>query len=164
MKRYCSNCEIEFDFNVKSKEDLENLYCPECGKKIDANSRKPIDPKIEENEETIGNVMFGIFKFMYIFYLLMSLLGIIGYIFKIDILLYETTIICLVAFFAQILTKHETFKTGRIIIPIAVVLGYFINRDIRDVCLAILLVFLIRHILRDILFGTIWKIIRSSKE
>ena len=164
MKRYCTKCEKEFDFEIKSKEDLEHLYCPQCGEKIDANSRKPVDPQIEENEQTIGNVMLYIFKFMYVFYMFMSILGIIGFIFKIDILLYETTIICLIVFIAQILTKHETFETGKVFLPLAAILGYLIFEDLRGICLGILIVFFVRHIIRDLIFGVIWKAIRMAYE
>ena len=35
MKRYCEKCQKEFEFNINSMKDLDNLVCPDCGEKME---------------------------------------------------------------------------------------------------------------------------------
>ena len=164
MKRYCTKCKEDFEFDIKSMKDLDNLYCPKCGEKIDMESRHPTDPSIARNEETLGKVMMHLTQFAYMFYLIMAAIGIIGFGFRIYTLVYSTTFICLFVFIMQIIYRFETFPTGKFLLPLGALVGFLIFKTLSGICVGILFVFLIRHIIRDIFLGLVWKLVQSSRE
>ena len=98
----------------------------------------------------------------YIFYMVMGLLGIIGFIFGVDKLLYIATGISIGAFIIQFLTGTLIFTSGIIFLPLGAAAGFIYFKTIEGACLGIHLVFLIRHIIRDIFFALIFKLIRMS--
>lgn len=160
MLRYCNNCKKEFDFKIKSIKDLNSLTCPECGKKIDPNSRN-IERirKIKENESNIGNTIGNIYGFAFIFYLIFAIIGIIAYFTKQYNLLYISSGINILVFLIQFFTGTLFFYSGLIFLPLGAVGAYFIFGGLEGACLGIQIVFALRHIIRDIFFRFIFWII-----
>lgn len=158
MERYCTKCNKSFDFTIKSMTDLDNLICPECGGKIDKNSRKPV---VKDNiDENIGLIIKKIFEFCYIFYLLLAVAGIVAYFLSLPTLLYVVTAISLFAFVVQFFSGYITFKSGFFFLPLGAVIGYFKFGTLEGACLCVMIVFVIRHLIRDIILRLIMSIVR----
>lgn len=160
MKRFCTNCQKEFEFNINSMKDLDNLVCPECGGKIGAESRRPVDPRIEQNEENIGRIMCAVVGFNYMFFLFFALIGIIAYFFDAYTVLYVTTAINLFAYLSHAFRGSTMFKSGIFFIPLGAAVFYYVFKTPQSACLGVQAVFLIRHLLRDLLYTSIIKIAR----
>ena len=113
MLRYCENCKKDFEFAPLTVSGKDDLICPECGGIIGKNSRNPanrVDP--DKTEEAIGNAFAKLLHMSYIFYMVMGLLGVAGYVFGINRLLYIATVISLLAFMIQLLTGTQIFTSG----------------------------------------------------
>ena len=163
MLRYCENCKKDFEFAPLAVSGRNDLICPECGGVIGKNSRNPANKiNSDKTEEAIGNTFARLLHMSYIFYMVMGLLGIIGFISGVDKLLYIATGISIGAFIIQFLTGTLIFTSGIIFLPLGAVAGYIYFKSIEGACLGIHLVFLIRHIIRDIFFALIFKLIRMS--
>ncbi len=154
MLRYCVNCKKDFDFEPLAVSGKGDLICPECGNVIGKNSRNPAGKEMAEaTEEKIGNTFAGLLHLSYIFYLCMGILGVAGFIFGIDGLLYIATLISLAAYILQLVTGTLTFASGLILLPAGAILGWVFLGGLRGACLGIHIVFLIRHLIRDIFFS-----------
>ncbi len=163
MLRYCVNCKKDFEFAPLAVSGKADLICPECGGIIGKNSRNPANRvDSDKTEEAIGNAFAKLLHMSYIFYMVMGLLGVAGYVFGINKLLYFATVISLLAFIIQFMTGTLIFSSGIIFLPIGAVAGYLYFGHIEGTCLGIHIVFLIRHLIRDIFFMLIFKLIRMS--
>jgi DNA-directed RNA polymerase subunit RPC12/RpoP len=160
MKRYCEKCQKEFEFIINSMKDLDNLVCPDCGEKIGRESRRPVDPRIEENEEKIGRLMFAVWGFNYTFYLVFAVIGIIAYFLGFYPLLYVTTFINMSAFFSQLCRRNLIFRTGVFFLPLGAALFYYYFRTPQSICLGLQVVFTIRHLIRDVVYTSLIKLAR----
>lgn len=161
MNRYCPKCQKEFDFPINSMANLDNLVCPECGGKIDKNSRKPIDTSSREHMETaIGMGVLTLTRISYYFFSTLSAFGIFAFIMHWDLALYITTGICLAVFLLQLITGTSFFRTGPIFLPLAAVAGYFLFKSIRGVCLGVCIVFVVRNVLWNLFFWILGKLTR----
>ncbi len=114
----------------------------------------------EKTEEAIGNIFAKLLYLSYIFYMVMGLLGVAGFLLGIYKLLYISTVISLSAFLIQFMTGTLIFRSGIIFLPIGAAAGYYYFKSIEGACLGIHIVFLIRHLIRDIFFRLIFKLIR----
>ena len=160
MNRYCPNCKQEFDFPIRSITDLDNLVCPNCKKKVPKDSRKPIDNSAtEKTEMAIGRGFAAVMHFFYIFYLICGVAGILAYFFNLNSLLYIVTGIALGTFFIQTVFRFSTFRTGFIFLPLGAVAGFLIIKTPQGACLGVHIVFLLRHLIRDIFWKLISKLI-----
>lgn len=166
MNRYCPNCQKEFDFTIRSIEDLNHLVCPECGSRIDQNSRKPSEADASENtERAIGGLFAVVFRISYIFFALLSAIGIAAYLLHLEKLLYATTGICLAVFLLQLLMHLCTFKTGILFLPVGAAAGFLLLKSAEGACLGISAVFIIRHFLWELfshLFGKLLHLTNSD--
>ncbi len=144
---------------VSGKEDL---ICPTCGNIIDKNSRNPESKAaIEETEEKIGRVYAALLHMGYIFYMVMGVIGATGFFLDVRMLLYVATGISLAVYVIQFLTGTVTFPSGVILLPAGAVACYFYFHTIEGACLGIHLVFLIRHLIRDVIFRLVLTFIRA---
>ena len=161
MLRYCENCRKDFEFAPLAVSGRDDLICPECGRVIGKNSRNP-ENKVnsDKTEEAIGNAFARLLHMSYIFYMVMGLLGVTGFILEAHKLLYIATGISIGAFIIQFLTGTLIFTSGIIFLPLGAAAGYIYFRSIEGAFLGIHLVFLIRHIIRDIFFALIFRLIR----
>lgn len=160
MLRYCANCKKEFDFPPRAITAATPLICPECGNEIPKESRRPDQGReADVSEEKIGKAASVIFHMIYIFYISMALIGIIGYVTGFHALLYVTAGISLAVYVTQVISHVTSFPTGVIFIPLGAIVGFFIFKGLPGACLGIHIVFALRHILRDILFRFIFWLI-----
>lgn len=163
MIRYCQNCQKDFDFNIKSTTDLDNLICPECGKKIPANSRhKP--QSAAETELAIGGAFQGLYALSYHFYFFVSVVGIVAYFLNANSLLYTMAIINLTVFLFQLLFGRLLFRTGLILIPLGAALGYYFLNGFAGAVLGIHVVFVVRHLIRNVFWAFIAKLIKVGNQ
>ena len=159
MIRYCSNCDKEVDFTIRSLEDLDNLVCPECGCHVDKNSRKPDVAKgTERTESAIGKAFVLLSRIIYYFYVTLSVFAVVAYYFHWDGLLFVLTGVILLFFILQRLCGLPTFVTGLFFIPVGAVLGYLLFKGTRGMCLGIALVFVTRHLVWAFVFFVLGKL------
>lgn len=160
MKKYCTKCKQSFDFQIKRMSDLDNLVCPVCNSRIDKDSNPPVDNTYSDKTvNAIGNTFRVFATINYFFFVTLAIVGIAAFFLKLDRLLFVMTGICVVTFLIQTAARICTFRSGLIFLPIGAVAGYLIFRTIQGTCLGVLAVFLIRHLLRDLLFSLIGKLI-----
>jgi hypothetical protein len=157
MLRYCTYCEKDFDFPPLSVSGKDDLICPECGRVIGKNSRNPAGKEqIEKTEEEIGNLYARLLHLSYIFYLTLGIIGVLAFVTGSVKLLYIVTGISITAYVLQFLTGTLTFVSGLIFLPAGAILGYMYFKSIPGLCLGIHVVFLIRHLVRDVIFRLIF--------
>ena len=162
MLRYCVNCKKDFDFEPLAVSGRGDLICPECGSVIGKNSRNPaIKENAEKTEENIGNLFAGLMHLSYIFYMVLALAGVICYFTGIYPLLFAAALISVTAYIIQLITGTVTFASGMILLPAGAVLGFIFAGGIPGACLGIHLVFLIRHLVRDIILRLIFRFLEK---
>ena len=160
MLRYCTYCKKDFDFAPLAVSGREDLICPECGNVIPKESRNPAEKdEACRTEEAIGNAYAKLMHLSYIFYMTVGVIGVICFFAGLSTLLYIATFISLICFIIQLLTGTLLFRSGLIFLPIGAVLGYLYFRSVDGACLGIHIIFLIRHLIRDILFRLIFAFI-----
>lgn len=71
---YCSNCKLEFDYNI---EEYSNVLCPKCKNKVDGNSKKTII--VSKVDIIFGKIFNSIFNIYYYYFLIIGLLGLLLY-------------------------------------------------------------------------------------
>lgn len=165
MLRYCTNCKKDFDFDPLAVSGKGDLHCPECGGIIGKNSRPPGNKEsIEQTEEAIGNAYARLLHLSYIFYMAVGIVGVIGFVLGRYGLLYAATATSLIAYTLQFLTGTLTFTSGLILLPAGAVIGYLHFGSIAGGCLGIHIVFLIRHLIRDIILSLVFKFLGMVSE
>lgn len=164
MKRFCTNCQKEYEFDPVAVAGKEPLICPGCGMEVNKNSRLPGKSGNFQTEEKIGKIYYGFLRMAYLFYMILAVIGITGYLIHVDILLYVTTAVSLVVFLLQLITGTLTFPYGLILLPAGGVAGLFLLHGIPGICVGIQVVFLIRHLYREVIFRIIgWFISLGNK-
>lgn len=158
MLRYCTRCEKEYDFPPRAVTGPKPLICPMCQHEIDKNSRRPAAAENNKPEEAVGSVFGGFLRLAYLFYVILAVIGIIGYFVHVDAMLYIPAVITVICYILQLITGTTAFTGGIIFVPLGAVAGYFLL-GMQGICLGILGVFLIRHIIRDLFFELIFKLI-----
>jgi len=164
MLRYCTICNKDFEFEPQKITSKDPLLCPECGNIIEKTSRHPSNINSNGAGDAIGNAMSGIFRLIYLFYLTLSLVGLICYFFNAFKAMYVIAAIMLIAYIIQFFTGTTAFVFGIIIIPVSCVLGYFVLHGINGICVAVFIVFLARYIIRDIIWSIIAKLIQAGSK
>ncbi len=162
MIRYCTYCKKDFDFAPLAVSGREDLICPECGNVISRESRNPAGKEMaDRTEEAIGNAYAKLMHLSCIFYMTVGVIGVICFFAGLSTLLYIATFISLICFIMQLLTGTLIFISGLIFLPLGAVLGYMYFGNPAGACLGIHIVFLIRHLIRDILFRLLFAFIRK---
>jgi len=114
----------------------------------------------DNNEENgLGDFIQKLFHISYIFYMILSVAGIIAYMLKSEKILIFITVVILAFYVLQLLIGMLTFASGLILIPAAAVIGYIFLNGIIGSCLCICILFLTRHIIRDVFYTLIFKFI-----
>ena len=163
MLRYCKNCQKEYDFSPLAVSGRQDLICPACGNVIDKNSRHPVNAENSEIELGLGRSVAGLFRMAYVFYLILGMIGAVSYVIGMNKLLYFVTAVSLIAFIIQFVTGFLNFHSGLVLIPAGAIIGYLCFKTIEGACLGIHIVFLIRHLLRDVVFGLIFKLVKMGQ-
>ncbi|MBQ9610623.1 MAG: hypothetical protein IJV15_14415 [Lachnospiraceae bacterium] len=163
MLRYCANCQKEYDFKIKSMEDLDNLICPECGAKIDKSSRKPAETGANSAEKAVTNVVGGYFTIKYYIHFVLALIGLIAFFIGHFKLLYVMAVLCMIIYLFQFLFGGISFLSGLFFIPLGALIGIFVlGKVFRGICLGIVVVFIIRHLIRGFNYFILSKLIRMG--
>lgn len=163
MKRYCTNCQKEFDFHVKSMAELEKLICPECGKPIDKESRKPKNPeeirKQVQREAGVGEAIYKGLRLSMYFYFVCGLAGVAAYFLQFYKALYILTGISVISY----ILRYHNFEKGYIWLPFGAIAGFYLLHTVEGVCLGLLGVLIIRHLLRRLFFKVFSWIINKCR-
>ncbi|MBP5157332.1 MAG: hypothetical protein ILP18_05625 [Treponema sp.] len=159
MIRYCPNCHKEFDFAIKSIEDLDDLVCPECGCKIDRNSRRPLEEPDEGGVDmSLGLMLLVLVRIGFVFFALLSLLGVGAFFLHWSWGLRILTGICLLVFLMQLALGVHQFRSGPVFLPLGAAAGFFFLRSLDGVFLGIAAVFIVRHVLLEFVFWLFGKL------
>lgn len=169
MIRYCTNCKKGTDFPIKSMTDLDNLICPECGSKVDKNSRTPVDKPLVEDasqaEDMIAGGLYFFYRIRYYFFLAFAIVGIVAYFTGMDQLLYTVTAINVGVYVIGLLLGRITFLSGVAFIPMGAAIGYnFVDASLNGICLGILVVFAIRHLCKSVFYSLIRALVRLGNK
>ncbi len=166
MYRYCKSCKKEFDFTIKSVTDLDNLICPECGQKIDKNSRKTDEIRATGEYEVAENMISGglscLYTIRYYFFLVLSVIGIVAFFGENYKLMVAMTIANVVIYVIGIFLTRRFSIWGLGFIAAGGFLGYqFMVADINGICFGILCAFTVRHIMKAFLFRLLFGLLNK---
>ncbi len=156
MLRYCGQCQKEFEFAVKSTKDLEHLVCPECGRPIPKNSRRPSNPQDKKIQDDIGNVFRILFYLSYVFFAACGVLGVTAYFLHWDTTLYTVTAIAALVY----LLRYRNSELGILWLTAGAGLGCRLEPAPRGICFGITVALIVRHLIRRLLWKLIYKFIR----
>jgi len=146
MRRYCKNCDREFEVDPVAVSKNEKLTCPLCKGEVLSDSKKPSGVYRDERGYTELDGKFGrffgvLFSIGFVFYMLLSLVGIAAYVWNYDKLLYGITATLLAVFLLQLITDTLIFRSGVIFLPAGALASYFgFDSSLRGLCLGILVV------------------------
>lgn len=129
-KLYCRYCNKEFEKEIKTMNDLKNITCPNCNKKVSDKDRKPeiitkTDRKVEGLAYTIMNIYFY-------FYFVTSSLSLIFYFTNYTKLFEITTIITLIGIIIDYLLGYTRNLFGTLGLLISSILGVLIVKDTKQ--------------------------------
>lgn len=163
VKRYCDNCEKTYDFEIKSPKDLDVLFCPVCGSHVGKESRDPAPRReAEKTEAKIGGFFATLLRISYLFFFVMSAIGIVAFFIKLYPVLYVVSAVVLVVYLIMLFSGITNFKLGIILVPIGGVVGFLITKSIPGICLGMMIVFCVRHLIRDMIYTLVWKLINKA--
>jgi len=155
MLRYCTNCKSDFEVEPAAITSKKDLICPSCGNVVDKNSRRPSAIDGDIVSEGVGNFVSGVFRLAWLFYVTLSVIGFLCFFIHADTALYIVTAISLLAYFIQFISGNAVFTSGIVLLPLGALIGYFLIHGLQGACFGVLLVFFVRHILRDIIWALI---------
>lgn len=160
MIRYCAHCEKEFDVNIKSMEQLEDIRCPFCDRHVDKNSRPPQNKSENEAAESfVGRLYYKFLRFRFLLYPVCGVIGVGAYLLQLNTLLYTLTLITMLIF----LTQYR-LSSYRMLWPIAgAACGYYFFRNTEAVCAGIMAAWIVRHIWRLLWLHVIVKLINIGR-
>lgn len=156
MTRYCTNCRKDYEFDPKEVSGQKEIKCPVCGNMLSAYTRNPKKVYAERQADiAVSNGLARVFHFFWIFYMVMGLIGLGFFLAGMSTALHIVTVISLVIYVIQLLTGTIIFASGVYLLPLGAAAGFLFFKSIDGACLGVHVVFLIRHIVREIL----WKLL-----
>lgn len=160
MVRYCPNCKREFDFNIRSVKDLENLSCPECKIQIPSDSRKPVmESENEKPANTIGAVYVRMLRFFYVFLIICSILGVWFYLAHLDTALLIVTIIAVI--FG--LVRYGSLGFCCLLLAGGGIVGWGLLKTVRGACLGVMIGCIVFCVIRGLFYRLIGALIKAGR-
>lgn len=163
MLRYCEKCDKSFDFDIRDARQLDELVCPDCGSKIDKNSRPRMKGTSEDTVyRRIGNTYVIFITIIYLFSLVLACIGTFGFFTHLDKLLFIMTGVSLLSIFISIVSKRVSglwillFVFGAVLGAIIVSNVSGIANIFRGACVGIELAIVLRYIIRDVFYRLIF--------
>ena len=162
MKMYCKNCNNSFEYSPKSMKDLNSTKCPKCGNIAYKDNRKK---QLTEKEQKVDRVLYRIISTLRIFYLIVGIIGIVGYLYGVNKMLYICAIVCVALYTLERMLNINYLGFLVISILISGIIAYFKTGNIiSSVALGICIGFAISTIIRELYFLIIELIIKISNK
>lgn len=162
MKMYCKNCDNSFEYSPKNMKELNFIQCPRCGSLAHKDNRKKI---LTEKEQKADNVLYRIISILRIFYLIVGIIGIVGYLYGVNKILYVCAIVCVVLYTIERMLDINYLGFLVISILISGTIIYLKTSNIfSSVALGICIGFAISTIIRELYFLIIELIIKISNK
>ena len=157
---YCEYCDLEFDYEVNNMNDLKNITCPKCNKKINPNKKKYVP--LTKTEKTVDNVAHTIINIYFYFYLVTSILGLIFYFTKLTKLFEITGVLIIIGIIIDYLRGYTRNLFGTLGLIISIGLGIYLLNDIKTgVFLGITVCTFISSFIKQILNKILNKLFRK---
>ena len=154
---HCKNCNHKFEYNINNMDDMNNISnmtCPKCRSKITAKKEEVsyTTNDVGNFEDKLGNFLGALFTFSRWFYIFAPILGIVLYCFKLYMLSFSISIICLLFFVIEKILHISVFRLAIVLIPILLIIfrAKYNLPYIRDIALAVNITFLVESIIRFI--------------
>lgn len=169
MKRYCNHCKQNYEFKIKSMEDLNHLICPVCGCQIHKDSKavgedaKEYAQATEKTEAAIGNIIMKIARFNYVFFLLMGMIGVFLYLLHLTNVMYVFTIVTVLLFLIDGFRGAVSALLNVGLTVISGFAGYYFLQNIEGICLGFFVMLFIRHLCKNILWRLFWRFLRTIR-
>ena len=126
---YCEYCDFEFNYEVNNMNDLKNIACPICNRKVNPKSKKII--LLTKGEKTVENVAHTIINIYYYFYFVTSTLGLIFYFTKLTKLFEITGVLIIIGIIIDYLRGYTRNIFGTLGLIISIGLGIYLINDIK---------------------------------
>ena len=124
---YCRYCNLEYEKEIKTMNDIRNITCPNCNKKVNDKDRKP--EVITDKERRVEDLAYTLINIYFYFYFVTSTLSLICY-FTNHIKLFEiTTIITIIGIVIDYLFGYTRNLFGTLGLLISSILGVYILKD-----------------------------------
>ena len=126
---YCDYCDLEFVYEVNNMNDLKNVTCPKCNKRINPKNKKYVPlTKTDRKVENIANTIINIYFY---FYLVTSTLGLIFYFTKLTKLFEITTILIIIGIIIDYLRGYTRNIFGTLGLIISIGIGIYILNNVK---------------------------------
>lgn len=148
MLRYCPNCKKDYNINVKSMAEMEQMVCPVCGEKVEKVSKNPEHVGAEDGMENhLGETMYKLIYLSIIFYFCCGVISVVAFVLHWDKVLYTVTAVSVIGYFLQ----YFNTEWGIIWMTIGAIAGYFILHSVQGACLGVEVLLIVRHIIRRLI-------------
>lgn len=163
MLRYGNYCKKEYDFAPLAVSGKDDLICPVCKNVIPKSSRRPVNrSETEKTERAIGNAFGVLLHYSYVFYMSVALIGILGFGMQLYPMLYIATAVIVGVYGIQLVSGNA--RMWVLLFGIAGAVAGYLMLNIPGACLGVCIVFLLRHLIRDIFLTLLWKLVEYSKK
>ena len=157
---YCEYCDLEFDYEVNNMNDLKNVICPKCNKKINPNKKKYVP--LTKGELAVDNIANTIINMYFYFYLVTSILGLTFYFTRQTKLFEITSIIIITGIIIDYIRGYTRNLFGTLGLIISIGLGIYLLNDIKlGTYLGITVCTFISSFIKEILNKIINKLFRK---
>ena len=154
---YCPNCKLEFEYQINNMEDYNNVFCPQCSNRVSNNYVKP--KQISKADRVAGSIFSKILKIYFYFYLITSIIGLIGYFTGLQTLFTVSITIALVLYVIELLLGYTRNILGLTGMIISISICSYVLNDIKTgVFLGAAIIFLLSGLLRLLFFFILYKV------
>lgn len=158
MYRYCPKCKKNYDFDIKSMDQLDSLVCPICGSKIDKNSRQPHDYVAEAKmERAIGRGINNLMWLGFTIYVILGTVGIILFLFDFDIALYILTAITIPTFLVKYARGSYFIDSAIPYLVLGGILGFMLFWSLDGICFGLMVGMIMRQVVRYLIMRLLFK-------
>ena len=127
---YCRYCKFEFEKEIKTMNDIRNITCPNCNKKVNDKDRKP--EVITDKERRVEDLAYTLINIYFYFYFVTSILSLIFFLTN-HIKLFEiTTIIIIIGILIDYIFGYTRNLFGTLGLIISSIIGVYILKDTKQ--------------------------------
>lgn len=126
---YCWDCNLEFEYELRTKNDLKNVRCPKCNNNINPNSKKQTE--LTKIDKVVGNIFNTIINIYFYFYFITSLISLIFYFAKLYKLFSVVTIIIIIGIIIDYIFGYTRNLFGILGLILSSIVAVYLIKDIK---------------------------------
>lgn len=117
----------------------------------------------DDAEVFVAKLVEKYFFIRYFFYLMCALPGIVGFFLGFEKVVYISAGICVAVYLIHA-SIYQSIFSGVVFLGLAGLVGYLIvGQSLRGACMGVLVVFVVRHLIKELIFRFVRLLIEASK-